>query len=179
MKVLIGTTVIIASAIGSHAQGCCSTPVDGTGHAEHAQTTASVPAKIARIELDLNGIAKPVFENYLIAQASLASDSLESISTSASALAQAIREDAAKTFPAAVAIQAESLAKAKDLATARKAFKPLSDSLIQYVQAGKIPKGILHEAYCPMAKAGWLQADKTVRNPYFGKSMLNCGQIKS
>jgi hypothetical protein len=29
-----------------------------------------------------------------------------------------------------------------------------------------------------MAKAGWLQADKTVRNPYFGQAMLSCGQIK-
>jgi len=89
-----------------------------------------------------------------------------------------VREDTAKSFPADVATQAEALAKAKDLAAARKAFQPLSESLIRYAKSGNIPAGTLYEVYCPMAKAGWLQADKTVRNPYFGQAMLDCGQIK-
>jgi hypothetical protein len=90
-----------------------------------------------------------------------------------------VRADAAKTFPTEVATQAEALAVAKDLAAARKAFQPLSESLIRYAKGGNIPAGTLYEVYCPMAKASWLQADRAVRNPYFGQSMLDCGQIKN
>lgn len=179
LSFLIGTALTLGSAAALRAQGCCSTHSGATGHAGHGQTTASAPAKTGALKLALSGAAKPVFENYLAAQASLASDSLETISASASALAQAVQADTAKTFPAEVASQADVLAKAKDLATARKAFQPLSASLIRYAKAGNIPAGTLYEVYCPMAKASWLQADKIVRNPYFGQAMLSCGQIKS
>jgi len=178
LSFLIGTTLILGSAVAGRGQGCC--PASGaTGHAGHGQMTASAPAKTAGPKLALNGAAKPVFENYLAAQSSLAADSMETVAASASALVQAVRADTAKTFPAEVASQAEALAKAKDLASARKAFQPLSTSLIRFAKAGSVPAGILHEVYCPMAKASWLQADKTVRNPYFGQAMLSCGQVKS
>jgi hypothetical protein len=127
----------------------------------------------------LSGVAKPVFENYLAAHASLAGDSLEKVSANASALAQAVRADAARSFALELAVQAEALAKAKDLATARQAFRPLSDSLIRYVKTANLPAGTLHEVYCPMAKASWLQAGTTIRNPYWGAAMLNCGQLKN
>ena len=64
------------------------------------------------------------------------------------------------------------------LAAAREAFKTLSDSLIQYLNAQKIPAGTYYVAYCPMAKASWVQTDKTIMNPSMGKGMLHCGQIK-
>lgn len=178
LSLLFGTALILGSTTAGRAQACCP-PSGATGHAGHSGTTASAPAKTTAPKLALNGVAKPVFENYLAAQASLASDSLAAISSSASALALAVREDTAKSFPAEVATQAEALSKAKDLAAVRKAFQPLSESLIRYAKSGNIPAGTLYEVYCPMAKAGWLQADKTVRNPYFGQSMLSCGQIRN
>jgi hypothetical protein len=84
-----------------------------------------------------------------------------------------------KMLPATVSQQAEALSKAKDLAAARAAFKSMSESLIQYAKNQKIPAGIYHEAYCPMAKAGWLQTGTTIANPYMGKAMLRCGEFKS
>jgi hypothetical protein len=30
-----------------------------------------------------------------------------------------------------------------------------------------------------MVKANWLQTEKTVVNPYMGKSMLTCGTLKN
>lgn len=177
LSILFGTALVLGFSADGRAQGCCP-PSGATAHAGHGGTTASAPAKTTAPKLALNGVAKPVFENYLAVQASLAGDSLETISTSASAVAQAARNDTAKTLPVEVAVQAEALAKAKDLAAARKAFRPLSESLIRYAKSGNIPAGTLYEVYCPMAKAGWLQADKAVRNPYFGQAMLSCGQIK-
>jgi len=116
------------------------------------------------------------YDSYFAAQTLLAGDSLEGLSKLGKAIATAVRTDSGKTLPATVADQAEALAKAKDLKAAREAFKPLSTSLIQFVKTSKVTD--YHEAYCPMAKASWLQSGKVIVNPYMGKSMLHCGEIK-
>jgi hypothetical protein len=85
---------------------------------------------------------------------------------------------ASQTLPADVTSQADSIAKAKDLESARAAFKLLSDSLIQFAKAHNVTR-TYHIAYCPMAKASWLQTGTTIMNPYFGKAMPHCGQLKS
>ena len=33
-------------------------------------------------------------------------------------------------------------------------------------------------AYCPMVKASWLQKGDTIRNPYYGSAMLECGEFR-
>jgi Cu(I)/Ag(I) efflux system membrane fusion protein len=127
----------------------------------------------------VDGSAKIVFDNYLIIQRALADDSLKKVAASAEALAKAVRENPATTIHAEVAAQADALMKAKDLVAARTALKPLSELLIKYAKANKLTPGAYYEVYCPMAKAGWLQADKAVKNPYFGAAMLRCGSVKN
>ncbi len=122
---------------------------------------------------------KTVFDDYLKVGAALVKDSFGDISEPAQAMVKAIQSDSMKMLPTGVAKQAQALAQAADLAGARKAFKPLSESLIKYLKDQNVPAGTYHEVYCPMAKASWLQADKTVRNPYLGKEMSDCGQVKS
>jgi Cu(I)/Ag(I) efflux system membrane fusion protein len=97
----------------------------------------------------------------------------------ANAIAKAVKDDDMKMLPPEVAKQADTLAQAKDLKAAREAFKPLSASLVKYLADNKAGKGVYHEAYCPMAKASWLQTEKEVKNPYYGKSMLDCGTLKN
>ncbi len=122
--------------------------------------------------------AKSVYDHYLKIQTELAKDSLKGVEAEATAIAKASQADAAKTLPAALAGQAEILAKAPDLKAARAAFKPLSASLIKNLANHKAGKEAYQEVYCPMAKAGWLQEGKKIRNPYFGKEMLTCGELK-
>ncbi|HKW29258.1 MAG TPA: DUF3347 domain-containing protein [Verrucomicrobiae bacterium] len=124
----------------------------------------------------LTAPVKSVYDHYLTIQASLAKDSLSGVAANAEAIAKAVQTDA-KALPAAVATEAETLAKASDLKSARAAFKPLSDSLIQYL-AGHKAKDAYVQVYCPMARASWLQADKNVNNPYLGLEMPTCGEIK-
>lgn len=126
---------------------------------------------------DLTAPVKSVYGHYLKIQASLAKDSLTGVAENADAIAKAAQSDA-KMLPADVGTQAESLAKAKDLSAARAAFKPLSDSLIQYL-ADHHAKNAYVQVYCPMANANWLQASRNVSNPYLGKSMPDCGEIKN
>jgi Cu(I)/Ag(I) efflux system membrane fusion protein len=120
-----------------------------------------------------------VYDKYVQVHAALAQDSLDGISTAAASMLKAVQADSTKSLPPKVAQQLEALSQAKNLESARAAFKPLSESLIQYVKDQKVPPGAYHEVYCSMAKASWLQTDKTVMNPYMGKAMLHCGQLKT
>ena len=122
---------------------------------------------------------KSVLDHYLMIQTELAKDSTKGLNEHANAIAKAVRGDEMKMLSPAVATQAETLAKAKDLKAARAAFKPLSTSLAKYLADNKAGKGAYHEVYCPMAKASWLQKGTDIKNPYMGKEMLDCGTLKN
>jgi hypothetical protein len=122
---------------------------------------------------------KSVLDNYLAIQKELTKDSIKNVDEHATAIAKAVKGDDMKMLSSDVAQQAETLAAAKDIKKAREAFKPLSASLVKYLADNKAGKGTYHEAYCPMAKANWLQTENQVRNPYYGKSMLDCGELKN
>lgn len=137
------------------------------------------PALRAADNMTLMEPVKSVFDHYLKIQAALAEDSLTGVSADADAIANAVQNDSMKMLPETVAAQAESLAKASDLESARSAFKPLSSSLIKYLADNKIPAGTYHEAYCSMARASWLQTGANIKNPYLGKAMQTCGVLKN
>jgi hypothetical protein len=122
---------------------------------------------------------KSVLDDYLKIQGELAQDSIKGVDGQASAIAKAVKGDDMKMLSPDVATQAETLAQAKDLKTARAAFKPLSASLVKYLADNKAGAGTYHEAYCPMVRANWLQTGKAIKNPYMGKSMLTCGELKN
>ncbi|HEC03657.1 MAG TPA: efflux RND transporter periplasmic adaptor subunit [Phycisphaerales bacterium] len=70
-----------------------------------------------------------------------------------------------------------------DIERMRKAFERLSNELIVAVGQFGIPLGkTLYKTHCPMAfdnkGADWLQLDEAILNPYFGASMLRCGEVK-
>ena len=140
--------------------------------------TTFAPATQAADNPALMEPVKSVYNHYLKIQASLAGDSLNGVAANAEAIAKAVNADSMKMLPVAVATQADALAKATDLKSARAAFKPLSDSLIQYLADHKA-KDAYVEVYCPMANVSWLQADKHIHNPYYGQEMLTCGEIKN
>jgi hypothetical protein len=121
---------------------------------------------------------KSVYEHYLNIQNALAKDSIKGVDQDAAAIAKAVKGDEMKMLPVEVARQADSLAKAGNLKAARAAFKPLSASLIKYLADHKGQASSFSEAYCPMAEASWLQKGKKISNPYFGKEMSSCGEIK-
>jgi Cu(I)/Ag(I) efflux system membrane fusion protein len=176
------------------AQGCCSQAggqhagcdmgnmaghTTSAAHEGHvAAPTAAAPQGSAPRAVFMQPV-QSVYDSYIQVQTSLAEDSLEKTSSASTAMVKAIQGDSMKMLPPKVAQQAEALSKAKDLETARAAFKSLSASLIQYLKDQKVPSGVYHEVYCPMAKASWLQTDKTITNPYMGKDMTHCGQFKS
>jgi hypothetical protein len=62
----------------------------------------------------------------------------------------------------------------EDFEELRESFKTLSSVVI--ANRKKEDMSGLIVAECPMAKAKWIQKEGKISNPYYGKSMLECGQ---
>jgi Cu(I)/Ag(I) efflux system membrane fusion protein len=83
--------------------------------------------------------------------------------------------------------EAGHLEKADDLKAARKTFHPFSNAAVALAQAlrrGEKEFAALKVFRCPMTKSAfagapnaseWIQLQPTLRNPYFGAEMLDCG----
>lgn len=172
---LVVLCIVVASAltimaVRVEAQGCggCGSASAQAGHGDHAgQAAAQAPMEPI----------PSVLINYDKIQASLAGDSLQGVPEAAGAISQFVAGDSMKMLPAELAAQADALAKSSDLAAARDGFKQVSALLIGSLERQNVRTGH-YVIYCGMAKAVWLQKDKTVRNPYFGVSMSQCGEIK-
>ena len=77
-----------------------------------------------------------------------------------------------------LATQVEKSQKAASLEEFRSGFEKISASMIELAELKAFDIEALYIVYCPMKKASWLDDTKTVKNPYYGKSMLTCGSIK-
>lgn len=64
--------------------------------------------------------------------------------------------------------------KFKDIDDLRSSFKNLSKVYMSH--ADKDGMNGLIRASCPMANAKWIQKTGSIKNPYYGKSMLECGE---
>jgi len=76
----------------------------------------------------------------------------------------------------------ENIFKRKDIEMQRAAFEAISIAMYDLLQSLK-PSGIVaYNQYCPMAfndkGANWLSAADSIMNPYYGKKMLHCGEVK-
>lgn len=135
-----------------------------------------------------------VYRSYLSIHAALSSDEFQNTQSNALAFTKSFQKVDMKLLTdmkahmawmassEKLAKDAEQIAAAPDIETARSEFKKASDNLIaiakQFGISGKTPLYVFH---CPMALknkgADWVQDEKTVKNPYFGNSMLACGKI--
>ncbi len=147
---------------------------------KHLVTTILAILSIPSMLMAQESVASPlesVLQPYVTIQTALAADTLKGVPEAAEALAT-IAKSHAGMLPATLATQAEAVGKAADLKAARAAFKPLSATLITAASAAKEKTGRYYEAFCPMAGAAWIQANKTIANPYYGSSMLTCGESR-
>jgi hypothetical protein len=80
----------------------------------------------------------------------------------------------AKAAAKDLGVQGSDIARAGSLKDARIAFEKLSSGAKTLVR-GQSGYHVLH---CPMLKKDWVQTSTTVANPYGGKDMVGCGEIK-
>jgi hypothetical protein len=74
------------------------------------------------------------------------------------------------------------IAESKDIEDQRIYFVGLSNNIYTLVKNTETEMTV-YQQYCPMAfddkGADWLSKEKEIKNPYFGSSMLTCGEMKS
>ena len=101
---------------------------------------------------------KQFLAGYEKIQTALAADDLSSVKSAAKDLGE----------------EGSDIAKAGSLKDARAGFEKLSSRAKTLVggQSG------YHVVHCPMLKKDWVQTSTTVANPYGGKDMVSCGEIK-
>lgn len=71
---------------------------------------------------------------------------------------------------------AKSISATTDLKKQRETFKLLSKNTYELIKVSKSTE-VVYKQYCPMADADWLSKEKAVKNPYYGSSMLTCGNV--
>jgi predicted RecA/RadA family phage recombinase len=118
-----------------------------------------------------------LLEPYFRIQTALTEDRTEGVKADAEVIgkqARALGEPGSQMAKAA-----SELAAAADINAAREAFGRLSDAVIAYSEGTRVPTGDnVNTMYCPMNKKSWLQKGDQVKNPYYGKAMLTCGEKK-
>ena len=147
---------------------------------------AGPEARLHRVELDV------VLSLYLDLQAALAADDEAQALLSSRELERAVPELLAgalfqargRELEGASALLGQALVELRSgfgLEALRGGHELLSEALLSLVERVGHEGPQLVSAWCPMAfdneGAGWLQSGEELANPYFGASMLRCGQV--
>ncbi|NUN95260.1 MAG: efflux RND transporter periplasmic adaptor subunit [Candidatus Omnitrophica bacterium] len=186
----------IDSALQIQAKPSMLNPPD-MGEEAPGSGTSKEPAKptppLARLGEAQALKVRPVLAAYLAVQKALAEDSFEAAAKAAGDLRNAIQSlpsggipEQASTAWAEDSVQLratiEAVVKAPKMEELRAAFSPLSNALLTFVgHFGNVSSDPLKEVFCPMALengAFWLQTGKQIANPYYGASMLRCGEFR-
>ncbi len=76
----------------------------------------------------------------------------------------------------------EHIGKTPELDHQRHHFALLTDEMYTLVKAFKPNVGKVYYDYCPMARAHkgayWLSKESVIKNPFYGKKMIECGMTK-
>lgn len=128
--------------------------------------------------LQASDAMKAIVGSYLDIQAQLAADKADGVKPAALAIGeQASRMGAAGE---GIVTSAKAVAAAADIKAVRLAFGDLSNAVIAAGRAeGWKDVPDVKVAYCPMARKFWVQTEPDIRNPYYGKAMLTCGEFKA
>lgn len=160
-------------------------------HNNMAEKTEDAKTTVTTKQGDIN--LQGVFSSYLALKNALVSDDANTASTSAGVLKNAVEKldkskipsEKSATFNDAVADMEEHashiIGKAGDIEHQREHFALLSKDVYQLAKdfgAGQT----LYKEFCPMYddnKGGfWLSERKEIKNPFFGKKMLKCGEVQ-
>ena len=88
----------------------------------------------------------------------------------------------AQQYLASVTAEAKAMVAEPGIEEKRKSFQMISDNMYDLVRTVHFDKEIVYHQFCPMAfndvGAYWLSPSAEIKNPYFGKKMLTCGEVK-
>ena len=117
-----------------------------------------------------------ILDSYIVIKDALISGNKEQAARGSAALEKLI---AASEFSEKESIikEAKKISRTPDLEKQRIAFAELSILLWKEVKDAKDLKTDVFYQYCPMKDSYWISNEKSIKNPYYGSKMLNCGKV--
>jgi len=151
--------------------------------------TMSMPTKVSD---EAKGAIQPLFEDYMKFKDALVSDRYEEAQAAALQLKQSLASVDTSAFSgdaheiwrhnsSHLRNALEHVRHLSNIEELRVVFQPVSNAMIELARSLKPMDEVLYVQHCPMADdfngADWLSFSKEIRNPYFGASMLTCGEV--
>lgn len=133
---------------------------------------------------------QPVSEQYFSLKDALVNSDAPAASAAAARLSEALNavpvdklaHDVHKVWmqvEKALSADAVKIAAAKDIAAQRSSFAALSENMYPLLKVMDKDAPVYYQ-HCPMYNEGkgavWLSREQTIKNPYYGSSMLSCGK---
>jgi Cu(I)/Ag(I) efflux system membrane fusion protein len=142
-------------------------------------------------EFEIDKALQPLFDAYFKLKDALASDDLVTAKTEGQHFKNSLNSIAMNIFQGAhhdlwmnqsamLKTHSTPLENLSSLEEVRSHFMNISTAMIKVAEAFKPVAKSVYVQHCPMADsnkgADWLSLDKEILNPYFGASMLKCGE---
>ena len=176
--------------------GCCQydrvakIPVNTNVNTE-SQTNYEKQTETPKTEIQNLNQLKVVFDNYFALKDELVKTDGNTASAKAAILLLAINRVEMQTLKTEehsiwmkivknIKEDAEHISDTKDIKHQREHFVTLSKNIYDLIKVSKQETPTYYQ-FCPMANNGkganWLSKENTVKNPYYGSMMLNCGKV--
>ena len=164
----------------------------GHNHGEMQGSMESAPAPSFTISEDAKKALKPVYDSYLALKDALTKDELNASKEAAKSMRESLNKvnmslftgeshNSWMSFDGNLKKALQAAQDSKSIEELRDSFQNLSDEMVKMTEQFHAYSGTLYVQHCPMADsnqgADWLSLDQNIVNPYFGKSMLTCGEV--
>ncbi len=167
-------------------------PMTGHNHGEMTGNSNGTTTTVLSISDNAKKALNPVYENYLKLKDALTADNLNGSKNAAKAMNESLNQVNMALFTGEshthwmkyqsqikkALTEAQS---ASSIEILRNQFQSISNEMVKMTEQFHGYSETLYVQHCPMADsnqgADWLSLDKNIVNPYFGKSMLTCGEV--
>lgn len=165
---------------------------DNISSSEDMESTKKTMSNKFTISQKAKDALKPLFTEYLSMKDALTNDNLENAKKAGSTILKTVDGLNMSLFTGEshnvwlglssdLKNALQHVQHFKTLEEIRKAFQQVSNTMIGLETSFNPNEEALYVIHCPMANnnrgADWLSTSKEVKNPYYGQSMLTCGEV--
>lgn len=170
--------VTLFAACGNTQKPAEADPHAGHNHAPGEGHGAQVEKAVAGVNIKDDKL-NAVYQHYIHLTTALVKGDIAEAKVASAAIGLGSKE---LSNGGALTALATKIGAAADIEIQRTLFADLSNDFITRIKESGLTSGEIYVEYCPMALndkgASWLSNQKDIKNPYFGDSMLTCGEVK-
>jgi hypothetical protein len=145
--------------------------------------------KVQASPADVNTAVNNVLKSYLGIKNALAADNSKAANDEAKKFTAALKavpvdqmnakqKSEWTKYAEKLRFNGEHIGESTAIAHQREHFGALSTDMYAVLKAFPANDIVVYKQYCPMAKQSWISESATIKNPYYGKKMIECGVTK-